>query len=85
MTAKEPKLYADKGEWVRCENGHQICKAARVIHFGDLQNPQEDWTDWQQPEPAIGTLAKNIKCSVCGARWYSDHGLFHFADGWRSE
>jgi hypothetical protein len=82
MTA--PKIYAARGEWVRCESGHKICRVAHDLRYGDVEDPAHDWTDWQQPAPAYAERPENIKCIVCGAPYFRGNAEFHFADGWRA-
>ena len=81
------RLFAKAGETVTCENGHPICDAAHDLVYGELQDPPNDWTNWRQPEPPIGTLPAEALCVVCGAQWFGAVGRvaqFHFEDGWRS-
>jgi hypothetical protein len=63
-------MYAKQGERITCENGHLICVVARDIEVGQMPERGKDLKDWQQPEPDVGTLAKDIKCAQCGAEWF---------------
>lgn len=82
-------IYAHKGEHVTCENGHRICTMARDVEVGQLFDANRDLTDWVQPEPSMGTLAKDVRCVSCGAFWFggpTGEGaplILHFEDGWR--
>lgn len=55
---------AKAGERVTCANGHHICTVARDIKPGEVQR-RDDFKDWQQPEPLMGTMLP-IKCDICG-------------------
>lgn len=72
-----------RGTKITCLKGHHIMTAARDIHVGDQQNPALDWTDWQQPEPEIGTLVP--VCAICGQPWFGNGGhanTVHTDAGW---
>lgn len=77
------KPFAVKGETVVCENGHPIMDAARDLYKGVEQDAPNDWTNWRQPEPPRGAKAADIKCTVCGAPWFSNPSRFHFKGGYR--
>lgn len=72
-------LYASCGDHVTCENGHLICEFVRDVYVGEMFDPHA-LGNWQQREPAIGTLIQ--PCEACNARWYKGT-YFHLEDGWR--
>lgn len=72
-------VYAFKGERITCENGHHICTVAHTINKGQAQR-DDDFEDWQQPEPAMDTFPK---CDKCGGKFFAGSGIFHFVGGWR--
>lgn len=77
-------LFAKSGEWVTCENGHRICRVARDIQQGELMQPENKLVEWQQPKPVSGQRSEQIRCGLCGAKWFGSHlGKLHFEDGWR--
>ena len=77
------KVYANKGEAVVCDGAgqHVIAIFDTIVYRGDQQDSA--LLEWRQTPPNKGDAAKSCTCIKCGARWYSDIGLFHFRDGWR--
>lgn len=72
-------LYAKEGDWVTCEEGHQIAQFARDVPVGSMFQGDE-LHNWKQTEPKRGQLAQ--PCEHCGRPWFA--GMqFHFSDGWR--
>lgn len=83
------RLFARKGEWVTCANGHRICQFTRDVRIGEMFDPTA-MGNWQRETPARGTMHYDALCDVhepgaalpCRAEWF--HGVsYHFADGWR--
>lgn len=76
-------VYARKGDWVTCENGHVICMFTRKVILGDPFD-MSALDLWKQPIPKIGDPIP--VCKHCGADFV--RGLmgneFHFYDGWRT-
>lgn len=75
--------YAEAGETVTCENGHPICNFMRPVAIGQMQDLARDLGNWRQTAPIVGQ-AEQPRCAKCGAEFYRS-GIFHFADGWRTE
>ena len=75
-------VFANAGEKVTCENGHEIATMSHTIHVGDIFN-RDDFVNWKQREPAAGTMSQ--PCEICGKRWFDNEfpQKFHFAGGWR--
>lgn len=83
------RLFARRGEWVTCENGHHICQFTRDVMVGEMFDPAA-MGNWQRPAPERGTMHHDALCDIrepgaalpCGARWFIGCN-YHFADGWR--
>lgn len=75
-------LYAEKGEIVRCENGHAVCEMAADVFVGDAWRVLQ-LKNWQRP--GMQNLASG-PCS-CGSRFFGPHAsagnCLHFHNGWR--
>ncbi len=76
-------VYAEAGETVTCENGHVICNFMRSVPIGQIQDLPRDLGNWQQTPPVLGQV-ETPRCAKCGGEFYRS-GVFHFADGWRTE
>lgn len=74
--------YAKAGEVVTCTRGHEIATIAKDIAVGGVYKP-DLFKDWQQPEPAVGTDARKIRCQICGSPWFISGMILHIGDGWR--
>lgn len=73
-------LYAEKGEIVRCENGHAVCEIAQDIFVGEMQNPQTHFKNWRIKKSQKGTMCA---LCLCGSKFFS-HNNLHFSNGWRN-
>lgn len=73
------QLYARKGEWVCCEQGHPIVQCMRDIKVDELYDAQA-FGNWKQTPPERGDVAS--PCVICGSRWFAGMNL-HFAGGFR--
>lgn len=83
------EVFADRGEIVRCERGHEICTVRSRLFFGDIAAGPLQFHEWRQPEPHADDRLP-LRCAECGAPYIktiNDHpraGLqVHFDDGWR--
>lgn len=76
-------LFAREGDRIVCDtpDEHHIATFAITVRIGDWPQTATHFTDWQIPEPVIGTPADQLKCH-CGARWHFD-GHYRFKGGWR--
>jgi hypothetical protein len=73
-------VYADRGEWITCENGHRIARFVKSVKSGQLFDLYAI-SEWQQHEPAIGEFPIP-RCEKCGAEWCAG-SQYHFLNGWR--
>jgi len=76
------RVYAQKGETVICEAGHPICDFSCTVFVGDMQDLDNELTNWRQPVPQIGLFPLPV-CALCGGQ-FTDGSRFHFRDGWRT-
>ena len=77
------RLYAQNGEQITCENGHEICSAAKDIHLGTTVSV-ESFQDWKIEAPKVGD-AIDGRCPICGAYWMNKTGWeLHVGNEWRS-
>lgn len=86
MMADAPHNIISAGTQITCENGHHIMSAARDVSFLRKQDVGNDWTDWQQPAPELGTFLP-LRCDKCQAEWMrmsrDKRPQWHMAEGWR--
>lgn len=80
----EPERFAEAGEIVTCENGHEICTVLADLHRGQKVQA-EMFGDWQEGQ-IKGEAGNAIATCHCGALFVKQQGTgfaLHFPDGWR--
>lgn len=78
-------IYAEKGEFVCCENGHRVAQFLVSVYYGDVQDisTQLHFLSHMIPfKPHISQDVDGIRC-FCGAEYVRPGGIFNFSDGWR--
>jgi hypothetical protein len=75
-------IYAEKGDVVTCENGHDVFKFGKDVSYGEMQDAYYFIFFNNQIKPRIGLEPEKCLCH-CGAEYFKGFGTFHFKDGWR--
>jgi hypothetical protein len=77
-------IYATKGEWITCRQGHRIAQFNETVKVGDIQTDHPNAIRYLFTPPGLGDSFQHIICPMCGDRWCWHGGVFHFEkDGWR--
>jgi hypothetical protein len=71
----KPAIYAEKGEAVRCTNGHLICVIQKDLRVGHLPKAK-DMALWMIPVPRVGDPIPN--CPRCNSKWAVNGTPFGF-------
>lgn len=77
--------FAEAGEIVTCENGHEICAVAVPLHRETALSTAH-FTDWKIPEPKKGSAIE--PCPQCGGAYITEGPNFgglslHVSGEWR--
>ncbi len=77
-------IYAHKGEWITCENDHNIAQLMEDVFYDQEQDLDNQFGNWTQKTTEVGADPKTCLCVKCGAPFYRGYPGIYYIDGeWR--